>query len=154
MCFISNLQHWLTCSACSNINTNLNHLKMLIFRWYYKQLCISMKIFNMFDNQNELQSFQSRVRRGDARHLSQHGSNIEKAFKINRKVNICKWIRVTRNQKNRPTFPQGGAERSTSGVWNDKPQTSWKCWYFIGLHAFLHTATWATCGMLVKPTEY
>ena len=102
------MQHWLTCSTCSNINTNLNHLKMLIFRWYYQQLCISMKLFNMFDNQYELQSFQSQVRRGDARHLSQHGSNIEKAFKINAKLNICKWIRVTRNQNNRPTFPQGG----------------------------------------------
>ena len=86
----------------------------------------------MFDNQYELHSFQSQVRRGDARHLSPHGSNIEKAFKINRKLNIYKWIRVTRNQKNRPTFPQGGAERSTSGVWNDKPQICWKCKYFVG----------------------
>ena len=73
-----------------NINTNLNHLKMLIFRWFYQQFIILINIFNMFDNQYELQSFQSQVRRGDARHLSKHGSNIEKAFKINRKSNIYK----------------------------------------------------------------
>ena len=38
-----------------------------------------------------------------------------KAFKINRKLNIYKWIRVTRNQKNRPTFPQGGRSAPRAG---------------------------------------
>ena len=86
---------------------------MSIFRWFYKQLCALIEIFNMFEDRYEFESFQTQVRRVDERNWYQLGSNVKNAYKMNRKLQILTTLRVMGTA---PHSHRGGRGRSTRAV--------------------------------------